>query len=259
MISLGGMVWKNGWLSQPSEAGGFLPNWQDLKWVPSIPTPTPVLPHHTPLEQEGDILFIPKTLQAPLGCIFLANYLLFSWGLVDFVFSKHQNCKVSQLFDYNSAINSVCFILSLALHSAMIGTEAKAIKKLFWTQILFSLPHYAACGTSLTRGQTLAPCSGSAESYPLDQQGSLRTQVLYCNAINVELRVCQTNAVHWVLNVPNGQMSQTVLPLCLKHLNLSWWTVGHSWSLLPGLPSTPLAWLFQLCSNSLREGTSLSE
>ena len=204
MISLGGMVWKNEWLSQPSEAGGFLPNWQDLKWVPSTPTPTPVLPHHTPLEQEGDILFIPKTLQAPLGCIFLANYLLFSWGFVDFVFSTHQNCKVSPLLDYNSAINSVCFILSLALHSAMIGTEAKAIKRFFWTQILFSLPHYAACGTSLTRGQTLAPCSRSAESYPLDHQGSPRTQILYCKAINVELHLCQTNAVHWILNVPNG-------------------------------------------------------
>ena len=123
-----GVVWKKGWVSQPSEAAGFLPNWQHLKRVPSIPTPTPVLPYHTPTEQEGDIPFIPKTLQAPLGCIFLANYLLFSWGFVDFVFSKHQNCKVSQLFDYNSAINSVCFILSLALLSAMIGAEAKAIR-----------------------------------------------------------------------------------------------------------------------------------
>ena len=185
-----GVVWKKGWVSQPSEAAGFLPNWQHLKRVPSIPTPTPVLPYHTPIEQEGDIPFIPKTLQAPLGCIFLANYLLFSWGFVDFVFSKHQNCKVSQLFDYNSAINSVCFILSLALLSAMIGAEAKAIKRFFWTQILFFLPHYATCGTSLTRGQTPAPCSRSTESYPLDHQGSLRTQILYCNAINVELHLC---------------------------------------------------------------------
>ena len=107
--------------------------------------------------------------------------------------------------------------------------------------------------SSLTRGQTLAPCSGSAESYPLDHEGSPRTQILYCNVINIELHLCQTIAVHWVLNAPNCP------PFVAEALEFE---LMDCWSFLEFTPRssmTPLAWLFQLCSNSLREGTSLSE
>lgn len=121
------------WASQAREAGGFFPSWQDLKWVPSSPVPTPVLPHHTPMELQGDIPLIPKAGQAPPGCIFLANYLLFSWDLQTLYFPSTK-IAVSQLFDYNSATDPVCFILWLALYNAMIvkawaGTEARAVKR----------------------------------------------------------------------------------------------------------------------------------
>lgn len=125
-----GTVWKvaheagkggmwTGWASPEKQE---TPCWAGRTWsespVVQLP-PSPTSPH--PVVLKGDIPYTPKAVQAPPGCMFLANYLLFSWHSVDFVFFKPPNCNVSQLFDCNSTF--VCFILWLALCRAMIGEQ----------------------------------------------------------------------------------------------------------------------------------------
>lgn len=133
----------------------------------------------------------------------------------------------------------------------MIGTEAKGNQEIFLNTDSFFVPHCAACGTSLTRGQTLAPCSGSA-AWSTGSRGSPRTQILYCNVINAELHLCQTIAVHWVLNAPNGP------PFCGWS---TWIWVDGLLVILEFTPRSsidPSGLVISVCSNSLREGTSLS-
>lgn len=158
MISLGGWCEKERVVEPTQWSRRFLAKLAGLEVSPSIPTP--LLAYLT--TPPGAFLSYPKH-SSPSWMYFPGQLSVIQLRFCRLLyFPSTKIAKFPQLFHYNSAINSVCSILSLALHSAMIGTEAKAIKRFFWTQILFFVPHCAACGTSLTRGQTLAPCSGSA-------------------------------------------------------------------------------------------------
>lgn len=134
-----GTVWKvvheagkggmwTGWASPEKQE---TPCWAGRTWsespVVQLP-PSPTSPH--PVVLKGGIPYTPKAVQAPPGCMFLANYLLFSWHFVDFVFFKPPNCNVSQLFDCNSAID-LCLLYPFVSPSQSHdwGTEAKAVKR----------------------------------------------------------------------------------------------------------------------------------
>lgn len=95
--SLWGAVWKGAAISRVGVRAGYTSS-EKLEMsckgaclAAGVPqsSPYPLLSPHTLMKPKGDIPFMPQTVQAPPGCVFLANYLFSGWSFVNLVFSKH--------------------------------------------------------------------------------------------------------------------------------------------------------------------------